>query len=267
MNTPPEEKWEMRVLNAARAFPYPPTPDIARTTRTALRPPRRIKLTFLRVAAIIMLAVLASILFVPEIRAGVLEFLRVGAVRIFFSSTETPTYISDTPSPQPVETNIATLEDAARALGVPIRLPTYPADVGLPDTVSLVGGAVPVATLIWYEQGTDDAHLVLQMIGDGVDVVKHGVPNSQQVEVNGDYAVWLDVPHLIEMYDPDGHKIPGMSWLIQSHVLVWAEDGITYRLETTQSLDEALAIAESLQPLDGGEINRETRRVSPCFHD
>jgi hypothetical protein len=245
MNTPPEEQWEMRVSNAARGFPYPPTPDIATATRTALRPTPRLRRTYLRAAAVIVLVILASILIVPEIRAGVLEFLRIGAVRIFFSLSEAPTHLPDTPT----GTSVATLEDAERVLGAAILLPSYPPDLGLPDSVSIVGDDIPVATLIWYEQDGGAVRLVLQMIGNEGDIVKRGLPNATSVEVNGEHALWLSVPHMVEIRDAEGRPILAMSWLIQSNVLVWVEGAITYRLETSEPLDEAIAIAESLQPV------------------
>jgi hypothetical protein len=37
--------------------------------------------------------------------------------------------------------------------------------------------------------------------------------------------------------------------LIDGHVLIWEEDGITYRLETGVTLEEAVKIAESLQEM------------------
>jgi hypothetical protein len=37
--------------------------------------------------------------------------------------------------------------------------------------------------------------------------------------------------------------------MIDGQVLIWEGDGITYRLETDLSLEEAIRIAESLEPL------------------
>jgi hypothetical protein len=37
--------------------------------------------------------------------------------------------------------------------------------------------------------------------------------------------------------------------LINGHVLIWEEGNITYRLETALPLEEAIKIAESLQPI------------------
>lgn len=248
MNVPPEEKWEMQVLRAARAFPYPETPDIAGATRDALRGRHRLRRVWLRAIAAIVLVLLASILFVPEIRAGVLEVLRIGAVRIFFGHSEAPTVIPSLPPSERSETNSLTIADAERLLGTAIQLPAYPPDLGMPDTISVVDGNFAVITLVWHSENTRAARLVLQIIEDGVEVVKYGLPYAHQVTVNGEYAVWLETPHLVEMNDSSGNEIPYQSWLIQSHVLVWAESGITYRLETALPRSEALAIAESLRP-------------------
>jgi hypothetical protein len=37
--------------------------------------------------------------------------------------------------------------------------------------------------------------------------------------------------------------------MIDGHVLIWKEGGLTYRLETDLTLEEALKIAQSLQPI------------------
>jgi hypothetical protein len=37
--------------------------------------------------------------------------------------------------------------------------------------------------------------------------------------------------------------------LIKGHVLIWEQEEITYRLETDLPLEEAVRVAESLQPL------------------
>jgi len=37
--------------------------------------------------------------------------------------------------------------------------------------------------------------------------------------------------------------------LIEGHVLIWTMGDVTYRLETELSLEEAIKIAESLEPI------------------
>jgi hypothetical protein len=37
--------------------------------------------------------------------------------------------------------------------------------------------------------------------------------------------------------------------MIAGHVLIWAEGDVTYRLETSLSMEEAVRVAESLEPV------------------
>jgi hypothetical protein len=37
--------------------------------------------------------------------------------------------------------------------------------------------------------------------------------------------------------------------MIEGHVLIWTEGEVTYRLETKLTLDEAIKVAESLEPI------------------
>ena len=79
------------------AFQYPPTPDVASAvsrsllsdTRPAKRPlqKRRIRLAWALVAVLVLLAVLAA---VPQVRAAVVEFFQIGAIRLFVGEP-TPT--------------------------------------------------------------------------------------------------------------------------------------------------------------------------------
>ena len=83
----PSTDWEGRVQTLARAFTYPPTPDLSRSASpwpAAGSSPRWAW------ATVIMLALLAGLMAVPPVRAAVVEFLRLGAVRIFLAEP-TPT--------------------------------------------------------------------------------------------------------------------------------------------------------------------------------
>ena len=48
--------------------------------------------------------------------------------------------------------------------------------------------------------------------------------------------------HFLELVEND----PEQRVLITGHVLIWTDEGVTYRLETELPLDEAILIAESL---------------------
>ncbi len=97
--------WEATVAAAAAAFSYPPTPDISGTVARRLasgragRPSanaaaRRNGWVFGLLAALAIL--LAGLLMVPQVRAAVVDVLRIGAVRIFL--------VAPTPSPAPSPT-------------------------------------------------------------------------------------------------------------------------------------------------------------------
>ena len=66
--------------------------------------------------------------------------------------------------------------------------------------------------------------------------------NVDVVSVNGRRAFWLDAPHVLDVLTQDGSE----RFTIAGGVLIWAERGITYRLETSLGLGAALEIAESI---------------------
>lgn len=70
----------------------------------------------------------------------------------------------------------------------------------------------------------------------------------ERVEVRGSIGFWVEGPHEIIYQDVDGVVHEELARL-SGNVLAWAEDGVTHRIETTLSLDEAMALAESLRPV------------------
>src|SRR5690349_15179880 len=93
--TDPAERWEAQLLAVARALPYPATPNLAPAVlaRTgaalpvARLAPRRVlprtlaaprRAFGLALAAVLVVAL--SLLAVPTVRSGVIDFLELGAV-------------------------------------------------------------------------------------------------------------------------------------------------------------------------------------------
>ena len=124
-----------------------------------------------------------------------------------------------------------------RALGFALRAP---AALSAPDEVYIHPADLPAVTLVWRD---GDAALTLTEIGVGEFanklVYQGGV---EATTVNGRPAYWLPGPHVLQLLE--GWESNGP--LIASNVLIWARDGITYRLEGDLTLDEAVALAESL---------------------
>jgi hypothetical protein len=257
-----DERWEAHIHDTARTFRYPPTPDIAAgvRTQTDLRhssPYRR-----LAWVAAVTLLVMSALLTVPEVRAVVLEVLRIGGITIFLSEpTATPTI-----TPAPTETGVArtlrptitpfveptpvssvldlpgetTLDAARNAVRFDIALPP---DFGEPDRVFLQDLGGGVVTLVWLD--TDgEVELALQILDERTVGSKYEPYDYRQTRVNGQTAYWLTGEHLLAFYlGPDSDFLR----IVQSSVLIWEQDNITYRLETNTTLEEAVRIAESLE--------------------
>jgi hypothetical protein len=131
---PDSQPWELAVQAAARAFPYPPTPDLAGRVRGRLAAPSRRasgRLRPLAWALAALLLILAGLLAVPQVRAALVEVLQIGGIRIFvvpptpsaIPPPETPAAPSATPSPSPI------LQVETPAVGTPAAPPATPAAV------------------------------------------------------------------------------------------------------------------------------------------
>jgi hypothetical protein len=263
------EQWAARVQSLAHSFSYPPTPDIAGTVREQLaarqvsrKPgPRPRQLAW---AALIILIILGGLLAVPQVRAAVVEFLQIGAIRIFLvEPTPTPTpspapaasNATSTPLPRPSPTPLAslldlagetTLAEAQARVDFPIRLPAYPTDLGPPDWVFLQDLEGPIVILVWAEPNQpDQVRLSLHLVGPGAFLGKGSPVTIRETTVNGQQAYWTEGPYLLQIRR--GSQVEeDIRRLIEGHVLIWTEQEITYRLETGLPLTEAVRIAESL---------------------
>lgn len=241
---------EKRLREAALAFEYPPVPDIARrvTRRLADQPPavrRSVRRPALGVALALGLVLLA-LLAVPSVRAAVLEFFQFGAIRIFTNPTETPVEPYQTLPSLLDLAGETTLAEAQEQSGLPIRLPAYPPDLGEPDRVFMqqVGG--PVVVLLWTApQAPQQIRLSLMILGPGSFADKGEPPEIEMTRVNNNEALWMQGSHSLFL-SQTGDTQPTRIF-VESNVLVWMDDGVTYRIESNDSLEEAVRIAESLR--------------------
>lgn len=237
------ELWfENKVQNAARALPYPPTPDLAARVlqqRRTRRPIYAVRLA--QVAAALLIAFAILFVTVPEIRAGVLEFLRVGVISIFVGQTPTLSPVPVTPRPTLDFPGETTLGEARNILAAPILLPTYPADLGAPSNVYAFDHMV---VLEWLDAAGQN-RLSLFMFTSGLQGEKFVPYNPVDVQVNGLPAVWLTDAHDVEIFVEGDER--SLRHTVTGNVLIWEQDRLTYRLETHEVLEEAIRIAESLR--------------------
>lgn len=257
--------FEESLLAAARAFPYPPTPDLSRKPTHPQASAPLVKPRWRLGLALAVVVLLISVLMaVPPVRAQILEFLQMGAVRIFLTSpTETPPAtlpaastpahtLTPAPSPTPLASVLdlagqTTLEEAKARTEFPILLPAYPADLGAPDQVFLQDLDGDVLVMVWVEPDRPDrVRFSLHEFGPGTMTAEKWQPQAiEHTTVNGRPAFWTSGPYLVRIKRGD----LDVRRLIDGHVLVWTDGEVTYRLETKGTLEEAVAIAESLQPM------------------
>jgi hypothetical protein len=266
------EGLENRLRAVAQGMPYPPTPDIASAVRQRLEraPKAGTRWRLALVTATVVLALLAGLLSVPAVRAAVLEFLQIGAIRIILpvpTNTPTPTSLvttapertpppTRTPLPSPTPHSLialddlqgeTTLEDAIQKASFTLQLPAFPAELGQPDRVFVQDMDGALVILVWTTtENPEKADLILYEIAPGSWAGEKGMLSSlERAWVNGREAVWAQGPYVLYLTNGD----MDMRRLIAGHVLIWDEGGVTYRLESNLSLSQSIEIAESLSPL------------------
>ena len=268
----PVERWEAQLVAVARALPYPPTPNplAVPAVRARLTPPPAVRAVAPRVAprrawgwalAAVLVALL-SLLAVPAVRASLVEIFQLGVVRVILGPLPTPTpepTTTGTPpppstrTPQPTSTPLAsvldlagqtTWADALSRVDLPLRLP---AGLGEPDAVFVQDLEGEAVVLVWLEpDDPSQVRLSLHFLASSqlVDkLIKDQPADFERTRVNGREAFWTTGPYFIVARN--GHFT--QSRLITGHVLIWYEDDVTYRLETSLPLAEAIKMAESLE--------------------
>jgi hypothetical protein len=236
-------------------------------------------------AAVVVLALVAALILSDGFRSTVADFLGVRGVRIEVvretptpRATAVPTTTSDrtpaaTPvaspvaSPQPTATPVGTglllgrrvtLEEAQAAVRYRIEVPT-PASLGEPDEVylrTLPDGNRMVSFVYLPAPGlpetleTGVGALLMQFEArENVEYLGKQVSEGNawfDVDVNGHKAVWIAGSHNLTLLpDPSRGCCEPLS-RTAGNVLLWEQDGLTFRLESSLSREEAIAIAESV---------------------
>lgn len=266
-----EMDFEVQVSSIAAGMQYPRTPDIAGSVtarlHTATRPRFRFASKAVAWSLTLLLVLCSSLMLIPPARAAIIEFIQIGIVRIFpRSEGPTPQPIR-TPSPEsnaprtatsvaptsdllPMLDQIAgktTLANAQKRVSYSILLPAYPPDLGEPEYVFVQDAEGLMTILVWLDpQRSNEVLMSLHFIPAGSWVIDKMRPQVvQATSVNGGRAIWTVGPYPLILSNGQ-HEF---TRLIEGHVLIWADGDLTYRLETDLSLEEAIKIAESLEPI------------------
>ena len=244
-----DPRWERRLTEIAAGLVYPPTPDLAQRLPgdavAARRPllaatPRRAW----AYAAIVLALLAAGVLAVPQARASLVEFFRFGAIRLILggpTATPSPTPMLALATPtRPVISGRTTLADAEALADFSVRLPAYPEGLGSPDEVYFQQHEGQVVLTLW-RNADGSARLALYHLTER-DFALKAVQVIERTVVDGAPAVWARGPHFVSFQDSGFGELE----LVAGDVLIWTEDGVTYRLESDLPLVEAVRIAESL---------------------
>ncbi|HEY1014843.1 MAG TPA: hypothetical protein VGE07_19185, partial [Herpetosiphonaceae bacterium] len=134
-------------------------------------------------------------------------------------------------------------------------LPAHPPELGPPDRVFLQNAGRPAeeraAVLLWLDPSDPGRVLASLHLFNGDFWIKKQVPfdGAKPVTVNGSEGFWISAPHsILAPLSYQGREGGGHSarW-VEQPTLVWADRQRTYRLEIDATLEEALAIAQSLR--------------------
>ncbi len=262
---------EIAIQQTARDISYPPTPNLARSiswrSLEQVKGPAYLQRRWFYLAVTMTLLILV-VLTVPPVRAAVIEFIQIGAVRIFFAqpspspdipkTTETPPLTTLTASVQTRQPSVpgllpqlggeTTLVEAEQQLGYPLLLPTFPADLGLPDHVYFQNLGGPAVFLIWNDpEQPEKVHLSLLIMGPGAFAGKGAPEKVEEITLNGRQALWLEGDHTLTLQVRD-QDYQNIQLSVKGNVLLWESNELTYRLEGDFAEEEARKIAESLRP-------------------
>ena len=240
-----------RALSAmSEDIAFPRTPSIApavisrlREERGAsIRPPFPSMALWSRRRALVLVAVaLAAVLTLAFVAR-----LMLGAAEIRVRPGITPSGPPLGPAGLGSSIPVSQIDDAVR---FDVGVPAGPA----PDEAYVFRtNSVRRAALLAWDAGAGERSLLgtpwrmmlIELRGDERTLVKDvgQFEDSTFVEVGGASAFWIDAPHELIVLTDQGEE----TFLVRANVLIWAEDGVTYRLETTLGLTEAIALAETV---------------------
>ncbi|MFN2489537.1 MAG: hypothetical protein ABR529_07340 [Actinomycetota bacterium] len=257
-----DAELEASLVELGRHVAYPPVPDLSTRVGAALRArprragwtsfvtPRR-ALALATVAAVLLAAVVLG--FSPAARRAVADWLGVAGIRIDVGAPR--------PSPARLGDNLnlgraAPLQRAREEVDFDVLEPTA---LGEPDEVyvadDLPGGRVSLL----YEArpglpktATTDIGLLLMEFRARLDeevigkVVFEG-GTVDPVKVNGEVGYWIGGgPHAVLFIDDDGEVVDD-TLRLAARTLVWQRDGVTLRLESALTKQEALGLARSVR--------------------
>jgi len=197
----------------------------------------------------------------PEARNAIADRLGLPGVLI--------RWVDEVPTPEPSQVGAplrlgrqVTLDEAQAAVGFPLRIPTAvgfdaPDEIYLldKDYSAMVSFVYPAAPGLPASDQTGVGALLTQFPGEADrGMIEKGLPDDgaqathlQAVSVDGEPGFWISgAPHAFFVVCYGAGDCRQEWYRLAGNVLLWEQDGVTLRLESALSLEDALAIAESV---------------------
>jgi hypothetical protein len=269
-----DAELEQALADLRRHLAFPATPDLAPVIRARLEndtlsrqttavPRARWRVAWLAAAALLIL-IAGTLLLVPQVRTAIAD--RLGLPGVQLEWLETPS----APPASPVGTGLqlgrqVTLAEGSATVDFPVLVPTL-TGFDQPDEIYLSGWGeatmlsfvylpapnlpssqqTGVGALLTEFRGSPERNLIMKGLHDDAD----GANRLQAVSVAGQSGFWISgVPHAFYVC-PDRGECREVPYRLASNVLLWEQNGLTLRLESSLSLEESLAIASSVRALE-----------------
>lgn len=232
---------------------FPPAPASATMRWPEITPARshvHKVLAASAVAAVILILVLVA---VPDTRSTLARWLDLGAIQVRIVDRFTEDGEETSPLDPLVVGEPVAVNDLTSIMAMPGQIP----DAAYRHVFDNGSTAI---TIVYR---ADEVHPEIESSGVGIILTvtdapfgmmgwikqAESPPGASIVTVRGVDGVWILSGQLvIERDDPDGSFGLSPTTRRTGHVLIWQEDGVTYRLETRSSRSDAIALAESLVP-------------------
>jgi hypothetical protein len=217
-------------------------------------------------SAVALLLGVTALLAIPSSRDAVAERLGLKGVKVTSVETATPSAVAQNPTATPAPLGEGLGLGTRMALGDALSMVNFPVlapdtgRFGLPDAVysdrTPPGGRVSLVYLprtgLPQTPETGVGMVLTQFRGTFQPYIEkqiHGSTTVEQVTVKGGRGLWIaGQPHILLYRDSSGQVQQATSRLA-ANTLLWEQDGLTLRLESSLSRDEALRIAEQIAPI------------------
>jgi hypothetical protein len=256
------DRLEAILIETGRSIDWPDEVDLVARVSERIRAgakPRTMWLPRIAfAAATIVVLGMALLVFSPATRTAIADFLGIGGVRVSFG----PSPSVDIGSGFDFGERFADVAEAEQAAGFDVLGPTHP-DLGAPDEV-WVDEDTPAGALVALIYGPranisplpgEEAAVVFTqsrapLAGDEFYFSKIAPAGTQvtKVRIGEVEGYWLEDEAHFFYYEIPGTGIVEESVRVVGNVLIWEQDGFTFRLEVgDQRLTKALQIADTVR--------------------